>query len=188
MTGMGSRGVWATMLIVAGVTAAASAVGRAEVPPHELVMIQRDVRTVLARESTATGFADRQAAVHELLALHERTVQDPRLPASPALQAIQRRVAGRLARVQRSLGGEAARVGPVAVRSGVAVASPGAAGGRVAEAQALIDLIQATVRPETWEANGGQGRITYFANVHGLVVLAPEDVHDDLGSLIRQLR
>ena len=86
----------------AGVTAAVSAVGRAEVPPHELVMIQREVRTVLARESTAAGFAERQAAVHELLALHERTVHDPRLPASLALQAIQRRVAGRLARVQRS--------------------------------------------------------------------------------------
>ena len=188
MTGTGLTGVWATMLIVAGVTAAVSAVGRAEVPPHELVMIQREVRTVLARESTAAGFAERQAAVHELLALHERTVHDPRLPASLALQAIQRRVAGRLARVQRSLAAEAARVGPAAVQSGVAVPSRGSAGGRVAEAQVLIDLIQATIRPETWDANGGRGRTVYFANGHGLVVLASEDVHDDLGGLIRQLR
>ena len=66
MIGTGSMGVWATLPIVFGMIAAVSAIGRAEVPPHELVVIQRDVRTVLARESTATGFAERQAAVHEL--------------------------------------------------------------------------------------------------------------------------
>jgi len=33
-----------------------------------------------------------------------------------------------------------------------------------------------------------RGCIVYFANGHGLVVLAPDDVHDDLGGLLRQLR
>jgi hypothetical protein len=63
-----------------------------------------------------------------------------------------------------------------------------AAGGDAAEAQALIDLIQATISPETWDINGGRGSIVYFANGHALVVSAPGDVHDDLGGLLRQLR
>jgi hypothetical protein len=38
------------------------------------------------------------------------------------------------------------------------------AGGVIANAQELIDLIQTTIAPETWEINGGNGTIFYFPN------------------------
>jgi len=166
--------------VVAVITLAG--VSHAEQPPPTVAVIQRQVLTALAREAKARGFAERLQAVEDLADLHGRLEADPRFPASPVLQALGRRVSGRLVRVGRALAAEV-------VRNDSTTAGDGRrAGGRQAEAQRLIDLIQATVRPETWEANGGQGRIVYFANGHGLVVLAPEDVHDDLGGLIRQLR
>lgn len=174
--------------VVTAAVAAVAGIGRTEVPRPELVAIQREVLTALAGESTAKDFHKRRQAVAELLALHERLEADGRFPASPALQALRRRVAGRLVRVGRTLAGEAAHRESASARSGDGVPAAPATGGRQAEAQKLIDLIQATVRPETWDVNGGRGSIVYFANGHGLVVLAPEDVHDDLGGLLRQLR
>lgn len=168
--------------------AAVAGIGRAEVPQPELAVLQREVLTALAGESTAKGFDQRRQAVAELLALHDRLETDGRFQASPALQGLRRRVAGRLVRVGRTLTGEAAHRESRAARSGDAVQADPAMGGRQAEAQKLIDLIQATVRPETWDVNGGRGSIVSFANGHGLVVLAPDDVHDDLGGLLRQLR
>jgi len=168
--------------------AVAAGTGRAEVPQPELAAIRREVLTSLAREATAKGFDQRRQAVAELLRLHERLEADGRFQASPALQALQRRVSGRLTRVGRALAGEAARNDSATANFGTARNAEPAVGGRQAEAQKLIDLIQATVRPETWDVNGGRGSIVYFANGHALVVLASGDVHDELGGLIRQLR
>ena len=38
------------------------------------------------------------------------------------------------------------------------------AGGVAANAQSLIDLIQTTIAPDSWEINGGKGSIFYFPN------------------------
>lgn len=38
------------------------------------------------------------------------------------------------------------------------------AGGVANDAEMLLELIQATVAPETWEINGGRGSIYYFPN------------------------
>jgi|GEM_PF-6785753 len=43
-------------------------------------------------------------------------------------------------------------------------AEPSLSGGVANDAQMLLDLIQSTVSPETWEINGGRGSIFYFAN------------------------
>jgi hypothetical protein len=62
--------------------------------------------------------------------------------------------------------------GVVAPRGGAAAAGGGAFGGgmhggggamgKARQAEALIELIQKTIRPETWEINGGQGTIMYW--------------------------
>ena len=174
--------------IVAAAVAAVAGIGRAELPPPELALLQREVLTALAGESTAKDVGQRRQAVAGLLALHDRLEADGRFQASPGLQALRRRVAGRLVRVGRTLAGETGRSESATARPVAAGDAEPAAGGRQAEAQKLIDLIQATVRPETWDVNGGRGSIVYFANGHGLVVLAPEEAHDDLGGLLRQLR
>lgn len=43
-------------------------------------------------------------------------------------------------------------------------ASASHSGGVAANAQDLIDLIQTTIAPDTWEINGGRGSIYYFPN------------------------
>ena len=41
------------------------------------------------------------------------------------------------------------------------------------EGERLVELIENTIAPECWEANGGNGRIVYFGNLKALVVSAP---------------
>jgi hypothetical protein len=40
-------------------------------------------------------------------------------------------------------------------------------------AQDLLELIQGTVAPETWEINGGRGTIHYFGLSQAMIVTAP---------------
>ncbi len=43
----------------------------------------------------------------------------------------------------------------------------------------LIDMIQATIEPDTWDVNGGRAAIRFFNG--SLVVTAPRSVHEALG-------
>ena len=63
-----------------------------------------------------------------------------------------------------------------------------AAGGPNAQAIKLIDLIQNTIEPESWQANGGQGTISYFARLNALVIRQTGEVHHQLGGVLEQLR
>ncbi len=63
-----------------------------------------------------------------------------------------------------------------------------AAGGPNAQAIKLIDLIQNTIEPESWQANGGKGSISYFARLHALVIRQTGEVHHQLGGVLEQLR
>jgi hypothetical protein len=53
--------------------------------------------------------------------------------------------------------------------------------------QDLVDLIQATIAPTTWDVNGGPGSIYYWRQQHALVVHADQEVHEQLGGLLEQL-
>jgi hypothetical protein len=52
----------------------------------------------------------------------------------------------------------------------------------------LVELIQETISPATWDINGGNGSIAYFGARHAMVVSAPEAVHDQIVDLLGQLR
>lgn len=52
----------------------------------------------------------------------------------------------------------------------------------------LIMLIADTVKSDTWEENGGVGKIRYFAPTISLVVCACDQVHLDLKALLAALR
>ncbi|MFM7108933.1 MAG: hypothetical protein ACKOZU_10110 [Planctomycetaceae bacterium] len=126
------------------------------------------------------GVAARDEVVRRLVDLHDRLVADPRFSTSPEVRALRGRVAARLTHLRRRLEQDLATL-PRPPR-----AAPG--GGGQADARQLIDLIQATVRPESWDVAGGAGSIRYFDNGHGLVVSATEDVHQELGDLLHKLR
>jgi hypothetical protein len=62
-------------------------------------------------------------------------------------------------------------------------------GGRVNDhGQELIDLIQRTIKPNTWDVVGGPGSIFYYQPLMALVVRATSEVHDNVGGLLGALR
>lgn len=52
----------------------------------------------------------------------------------------------------------------------------------------LVDLIQKTISPDSWDVNGGPCSIVYLQHLHVLVVSAPDDVHGDLADVMDGLR
>ena len=52
----------------------------------------------------------------------------------------------------------------------------------------LVELIQSTINPDFWRANGGEGIIYYYRPSCVLVVGATAKVHDDLTDMLRTLR
>jgi hypothetical protein len=68
---------------------------------------------------------------------------------------------------------------------------PGAAGGAAQPGDLgleLVELIQRTVAPPTWDVNGGQGTIRYWAPLRVLVVRQTGEVHGQIGGVVRGLR
>jgi hypothetical protein len=55
-------------------------------------------------------------------------------------------------------------------------------------AQQLIDLIQNTIAPHTWDTSGGHGVIRYFAPAQVLVIRQSGDVHGRIGEALEGLR
>jgi len=51
----------------------------------------------------------------------------------------------------------------------------------------LVDLIQKTISPGSWDVNGGPGSIYYWRPGRAIVVSAGDDVHDQVGDLLDQM-
>jgi hypothetical protein len=52
----------------------------------------------------------------------------------------------------------------------------------------LADLIRQTIAPQSWDVNGGNGVIVYFAPRRALVVRQQGEVHWALEDVVQQLR
>jgi len=63
-----------------------------------------------------------------------------------------------------------------------------AGGGAFADFQSLIDLIQTTVVPDTWEALGGPSTMAPYPQNLSLVISTTSDVHDQISDLLDSLR
>jgi hypothetical protein len=50
-------------------------------------------------------------------------------------------------------------------------------------AQNLINLIQNSVDPSIWQANGGGGSITFYEPTRTLIIRAPTEFHYQFGGL-----
>ncbi|MGD9126639.1 MAG: general secretion pathway protein GspD [Planctomycetia bacterium] len=64
----------------------------------------------------------------------------------------------------------------------------GLGGGSQADFDGLIELIQATVDPETWSEVGGAGSISQFETNNVLVIRQTQEVHEKIQNLLEQLR
>jgi len=60
---------------------------------------------------------------------------------------------------------------------------PAAGGLGQDDGEALVDLIRSVIRPDSWDVNGGPGRIVYYRPVQALVVYQTEEVHWLIGGL-----
>jgi general secretion pathway protein D len=65
---------------------------------------------------------------------------------------------------------------------------PPTVGGTQADFQSLIDLIQSTIAPDTWQDTGGPGAIRPFETNLSLVVSQTQEVHEEIADLLDQLR
>ncbi len=63
-----------------------------------------------------------------------------------------------------------------------------AGGGSVADFDSLIELIETTVAPETWESLGGPSNMQPYAQNLSLVISTTSEVHDQIVELLESLR
>jgi len=92
----------------------------------------------------------------------------------------------------------AVRLPPSKDRPVLAQQLPGAAGAQAAgpiaqqppanHSRELIEVIEATIAPSSWESRGGRGTIAFWSLGHGLVVRQTGEVHEQLGDLLGDLR
>lgn len=163
---------------------------------HEL---DERVSKALRRESKARSHDERARAVSDLVEIFTLMQQDDRRALSPTLARLVGKVRSRLRRTQTELQREERRRARKASASSPGLESvaersepDGRFGGRAqlaaGNAQALIDLIERTISPNTWDVNGGPGTVMYYAPRHALVIRAPAEVHGRVGAGLQNLR
>lgn len=54
--------------------------------------------------------------------------------------------------------------------------------------QELVDLIQKTISPGSWDINGGPGSIYYWRPGRAIVVRQTDEIHGQLGNVLNQLQ
>jgi hypothetical protein len=110
----------------------------------------------------------------------KRIAADRNLPAAAAKPATQV--------LAQQLPPPAAGAGPMGQGRGGAAATTSRATRQIDYGPDLVALIEQTISPATWDINGGNGSIVYFAPLHVLVVSAPDAVHGQIGGALGQLR
>jgi hypothetical protein len=208
---VGAGSVWATEP-----RSDSEALNRASLAHRPLVAIQRDVHAALRAEALARRRSPNSADVWRLVDLYLELAAHPKRDESGQARNLSLKLRSRLMEVSEHIerrSGRAARlakteavssfVGPdTHVLAQQVVVAGGAAAGQGAPAVAagpvalqvvdygpqLVEIIQATISPLTWDLNGGSGAVAYFAPSRALVVRARGDVHRQVADLLWQLR
>lgn len=137
-----------------------------------LTRVKTEITNRQARERKAAELAAKKAA---------RTGQDASPTESQAAREATLAVASQMTAVSQAAGGP----GAIFVQAG------GAFGGGIGTGDygdELVDLIEKTISPDSWDVAGGPCSIVYVQHLHVLVVSAPDDVHGDVGGLMDALR
>ncbi|MEX2559943.1 MAG: hypothetical protein WD403_08510 [Pirellulales bacterium] len=149
-----------------------------------------------SRETRLRAQAELESLAHRLLHLHGRLEQSAALASSQRAR-LSIHVRSRLLALADVLARRAADQAGAPVVSSAhddetgQRTPPGAAGGAAQPGDLgleLVVLIQRTVAPQTWDVNGGQGTIRYWAPLHVLVVRQTGEVHGQIGGVVRGLR
>jgi hypothetical protein len=191
-----------------------NASSQANSPHRSLSAIQVDVHNALRAEAATRRAGSNVPEVVRLIDLYREMAGHPKRRESGLLNHLGLQVRSRLNtvsdRIERQIARQEKRIkkperlralarpeadvlaqqfgaaGPAqAAPSGVV---PPGAGAVVDYGPELVDVIQRTISPETWDINGGLGAVVYFAPRHALVVSAPATVQGQVADLLFQLR
>jgi len=78
--------------------------------------------------------------------------------------------------------------GPAAPGAGPARLRAAGRPGQVPDyGQQLVELIQRTIAPASWDVNGGPGTIQYWRPGRALVVRQTDEIHERIGDVLKQL-
>jgi hypothetical protein len=119
--------------------------------PYDTLREARAAVQAALRDSNRASGRDAVQTTPTVLAVHRRVGVSEQLSAAER-RRLQAQLSARLSDLQSTLRRREQR------------AAASYSGGVIANAQELIDLIQTTIAPDTWEINGGQGTIFYFPN------------------------
>jgi hypothetical protein len=185
-------------------------------PSRSITAIRLDASKALRAEAIARRAGDSTNEVLRLVELYREMATHPERATSDSLKQLGMQVESRLRtvreKIQRTASAQhrlakksdsprkfarsprvlAQQAAPPAAGQGAA-ANPAAANPPTSAQSAdfgleLVELIQATVSPATWDINGGPGAIVYYSPLRVLVVNAPSDVHEKVGGAVGQLR
>lgn len=183
---------------------------------RSLSAIRTDVLAALRAEAVARRTSGNTPEVLGLIELYHEMATHPQRETSVTLKQIGQQVRSRLEKVRehielqnsnrdrlakrqsmpnrvspetRVLAQQLAPPGGAAVGQGLGPARiPAAARTPNDYGPDLVELIQQTISPATWDINGGNGAIVYYAPLRALVVRAPAEIHEQIGGLLGQLR
>jgi hypothetical protein len=205
--------VLAAGLAMADESPDSSAAGRAA--PRSLNVIQNDVRSAMRAEALSRRQGPNVDEVVRLIELYRELAAHPKRDTSAVAKELGLKLRSRLGdirdEIERRTGDRRRAVKKTAVVPAVVTPqtqvlaqqlAPGAAPGQGVQvpvvqpvvAQAidygpqLVELIQATISPGTWDVNGGPGSIFYYAPLRVLVVSAPDGVQEQIGGVLGQMR
>jgi hypothetical protein len=85
-------------------------------------------------------------------------------------------------------GGQGAAAGAAAGQAGAGAFGGGLEQQTQANGEALAQLIQDTIAPDTWDIRGGPGTIIYYNPLRALVIRQTGDAHEAIGDLLGAAR
>jgi hypothetical protein len=180
---------------------------------RSLTSYRVDISAALKGESLAQTTSEKAQWAHRLIAIHSEITSDPRFAENEWLQNQRGKVWSRLLQIRDELKRYLAKQKRIPLSpqlqesreisdilaahydfSGQMAGGPtlmmARGGGAISldYGDELVELIQNTINPATWDVNGGQGTIVYYRPCMALVVRASSSVHEELGGLLGEIR
>ena len=168
-------------------------------PKRDLIA---ESRRLLRAESQAKSLSEQIRLTVKMSEMSYQFSTDPRFAQSPTLQEARGLLHSRLRAIKkRTLAAQRRQKRkPTKIKVdrkalaqlNQALNGPGA-NGNIANQLAdhgpmLVELIQRTISPKSWDVNGGASTIRYWRPGMALVVRAPEGLHEKVGPVLQQLR
>ncbi|MDO4571018.1 MAG: hypothetical protein Q4D38_11575 [Planctomycetia bacterium] len=129
-----------------------------------------------------------EAAAEEFLALYGDLRVDEQM--NPRLRGrLTKSVASKLSGLSRQISRNLERPVLGQMDPGFGGAAGSATDDKTQESgEKLVEVIESTIRPDSWESRGGSGTIRYWNTGRHLIIRQTDEAHEEIQSLLEQLR